>query len=738
LRPAKHGSLTDARAEAVRELVEGRSTDPHALLGAHPVGTRDGDGVLVRAYHPDAIGCELVVDDGVHVEMEEIGARTGLFAALLTRASLPLVYRLRFRFRDGAQWEREDAYRFPPTLGDLDLHLFGKGDHRRLWEALGAHPMKVDGVAGTRFAVWAPNAVRVSVVGDFCRWDGRLYPMRSLGVSGIFELFVPGVAAGALYKFEIKGADGTLALKTDPYARAMEPPPLTASRVAASAYRWRDERWLAERASRDWPREPVNIYEVHIGSWARVPEEHDRWLTYREIAPRLAEHCRHYGFTHVELMPIAEHAFYGSWGYQVTGYYAPTSRYGSPDDLKFLVDHLHQAGIGVVMDWVPGHFPRDAFSLSRFDATPLYEHEDPRRAEHPDWGTLIFNFGRNEVRNFLIANALYWLEEFHFDGLRVDAVASMLYLDYSRAEGEWEANAHGGREDLAAMEFLRACNAIVREQCPGVFTVAEESTAWAGVTRSEREGGLGFTFKWNMGWMHDTLAYFSKQPAHRKFHHDTLTFAMVYEHSERFINPLSHDEVVHGKGSLLSKMPGDTWQRFANLRVMLTYMYTRPGKQLLFMGTELASEREWDHDTSLDWHLHFDPMRAKYSTFLAELGRLYLDNPCFWRGDPDVEGYVWIDGSDAEQSVISYRRRTGGAETIVVLNLTPVVRTRYRVGVPRPGRWLIGFSSDELRFGGSGVLNVDEFASEPVPMHGLGQSLELTLPPLAALVLVTA
>jgi 1,4-alpha-glucan branching enzyme len=710
--------------------------DPHRVLGAHPARAGSEPGAVVRAFHPDAVAVACLTGDvGVH-PMTALGG--GVFGVFLPGATPPLRYRLRFAFANGAAWEREDPYRFLPTLGDVDVHLFSEGTHRRLWQALGAHPHHADGVSGTRFAVWAPTARRVSVVGDFCGWDGRLLPMRALGASGIFELFVPGVEPGALYKYEIATQGGDLRLKSDPLAFAMEPPPGSASRVVASSYAWADADWLAARASRDPTREPIAIYEAHLGSWARVPEEGNRVLGYREIAPRLAAHARRFGFTHVELLPVAEHAFYGSWGYQVTGFYAPTSRYGSPDDLRFLVDTCHRHGLGVILDWVPAHFPKDDFALRRFDGTALYEHEDPRLAEHPDWGTLVFNYGRREVRNFLVANALYWLREFHVDALRVDAVASMLYLDYSRAPGGWVPNRFGGRENLDAIDFLRELNEVVRAEVPGAFTVAEESTAWPGVTRPAAEGGLGFTFKWNLGWMHDTLFYFGKDPAHRAWHHDSLTFAMIYEQHERFVNPLSHDEVVHGKGSLLAKLPGDPWRRLANLRALLTYQYTRPGKKLLFMGSELAPWTEWNHDASLDWHLAQDPERQGLARFLEDLGRLYRETPCLWRGDPDPDSFEWIDASDRAQSVVSYLRRSGDDELVVVLNLTPVPRPGYRVGLPRAGRWLERFSSDDRRYGGSECSTLPSVDAERVAWHGRAHSARLDLPPLGALVLAPA
>jgi 1,4-alpha-glucan branching enzyme len=718
--------------EEIAALAAGEHADPHRLLGPHAVR----GGIELRAFHPDAVRAACILPDGTAVPLPAVDG--GLFAGPIG-ATVPPRYEVRFEFADGSAWQHADPYRFLPSVGEIDLYLFGEGTHRRLWDCLGARVTTVDGVAGAAFAVWAPDARRASVVGEFCGWDGRLLPMRQLGRSGVFELFVPGVQAGALYKFEFKTQAGAIRVKTDPMARAMELPPGTASRVAASAYQWGDGDWLeTRRTRRDPPREPMAIYEVHLGSWARVPEEGNRPLGYREIAPRLVAHVRRLGFTHVELLPIMEHPFTGSWGYQVSGYYAPTARYGTPDDFRFFVDYCHQHGIGVILDWVPAHFPKDDFALRRFDGTALYEHDDPRRGEHPDWGTLVFNYGRNEVRNFLVANALYWLEAFHVDGLRVDAVASMLYLDYSRKPGEWIPNVYGGRENLEAVQFLRDLNVTVQAEQPGCFTVAEESTAWPGVTRPVAQGGLGFTFKWNMGWMHDTLEYFRKDPVHRRFHQDSLTFAMLYEQSERFIMPLSHDEVVHGKGSLLGRMPGDLWQQLANLRLLFTYQYTRPGKQLLFMGSELAPAREWNHEASLDWHLADDPPRAGLLRFFEALGALYAGSPCLWRSDPDPDGFAWIDCNDRANSVISYVRRSGGDHLVVVLNFTPVPREHYRVGAPAAGRYVRRLSSDEARFGGSGYPSAETTDTEPAPFHGYPQSLVLQLPPLAALVLAPA
>jgi 1,4-alpha-glucan branching enzyme len=713
-------------------LVAGMHATPHDVLGAHPARMHGSEGIVVRAWHPDAVGVEVLWTDGSTTEL--VGER-GLFGAFVGGRRLPARYRLRFRFADGNTWERDDPYRFLPTLGDVDLHLLNEGTHRRLGERLGARPLEMDATSGTAFAVWAPAARRVSVVGDFCRWDGRLFPMRQLGSSGVFEIFVPGVGPGELYKFEILTRESQVRMKTDPVAAAYERPPGSAARVFRSRYVWGDGEWMAARSGRDWPREPMLVYEVHLGSWARVPEEGHRPLTYREIAPRLVEHARRLGYTHVELLPVMEHPFEGSWGYQVTGYYAPTSRFGTPDDFRFFVDTCHQAGIGVILDWVPAHFPRDDWALRRFDGTALYEHADPREGEHPDWGTLIFNYGRREVVSFLISNAVHWCTAFHADGLRVDAVASMLYRDYSRGEGEWVPNRYGGRENLEAIAFLRATNDAIAEEAPGAMTIAEESTSWPGVTQPTSRGGLGFTFKWNMGWMHDTLDYFARDPVHRRFHQNELTFAMLYEWSERFVNPLSHDEVVHGKRSLLEKMPGDPWQKLANLRALLAYQQTRPGKALVFMGTELAPHEEWNHDVSLPWHLTHDPARQGLQRFIARLSLVVREHPALWRADPDPAGFRWIDCNDRAHSVVAFARHDGDAHVVVVLNLTPTPRDDYRIGAPAAGTYVELLSSDAADFGGSGYATAARVQTEAVPFHGYPQSMRLRLPPLAALVL---
>ena len=717
-----------------RALVRRDHLNPHGVLGCHPTRVAGVDGSIVRVLHPEAVSVEIVLRTGQAIPLANLGE--GFFGAFAEGLQPQDGYLVRERFHDGNEHQAEDPYRFLPTLGDIDLHLFGEGQHRRLWDVFGSHERVVDGISGTSFAVWAPNARGVAVIGDFCHWDARIYPMRQIGSSGVFELFLPGVGIGALYKFDIVARDGAVRRKTDPFAFAMEVPPATASRVFSSRYQFGDEAWMEERLGRDYAHEPFLVYELHLGSWRRDPTDPTRLPRYREIARPLAEHVRRLGFTHVELMPLAEHAFYASWGYQVTGFYAPTARYGNPDDLRFFVDTLHAHGIGVLLDWVPAHFPDDAFALACFDGTALYEHEDPRLGRHPDWGTVIFNYGRNEVRNFLVANALYWIQEFHIDGLRIDAVASMLYLDYSRRSGEWLPNREGGRENLEAIEFLRDLDAAVRECAPGAATIAEESTAWSGVTAPTEWGGLGFTLKWNMGWMHDTLGYFRADPVFRRFHHEQLTFAMLYEYSERFLMPLSHDEVVHGKRSLLDKMPGDAWQKFANLRALLLYQYTRPGKVLLFMGAEVAPWDEWDHDVGLDWSLLKDPARAAHLRFVEELGGLYRERPCFWRSDPGPESFEWLVAEDCEQSVFAYLRRSGDDVAMVVLNLTPVPRDGYRLGCPLGGWWRERLSTDEERFGGSLVETPKRHEAHVEAAHGREQSLVLRLPPLGGIVLV--
>jgi 1,4-alpha-glucan branching enzyme len=722
--------------EELESLVHARQREPHRLLGMHPLG--DGSGVVVRAYLPNAAAVEAVP---VHepamprIRLERLH-ESGLFEGVSRATPRVFAYELVITDYQGGQRRTRDGYSFLPTLGELDLYLFNQGNDRRLYDKLGAHVRVLDGVAGVGFAVWAPNAQRVSVVGDFNGWDGRYHPMRPLGVSGVWELFVPGLGPGTLYKFEVRDCHGQVSLRTDPFGFLFEVPPKQAAVVwEHRPFAWTDAAWLEARARANPFRAPLSIYEVHLGSW-RKKSPHESF-SYRELAGPRVEYVRELGFTHVEFLPVAEHAFYPSWGYQVTGFYAPTSRYGTPEDFQYLVNALHAAGIGVIVDWVPAHFPRDTWALARFDGTALYEHEDPRKGAHQDWGTLIFNYGRHEVRNFLTANALFWCERYHVDGLRVDAVASMLYLDYSRREGEWIPNEYGGRENLEAIAFLREFNHLVHTEHPGVITVAEESTAWPQVTRPPYLGGLGFSFKWNMGWMHDTLGYFKRDPVHRKYHQNDLTFAMLYHHHENFILPLSHDEVVHGKGSLRSRMPGDDWQGFANLRALLAYQWLFPGKQLLFMGGEFGQRAEWNENTELDWWLlEAGPYHRGTQRLVRDLNRLYRAHAACWEGDYESRGFQWIDCTDHLHSVLSFLRRPlgPGPELAVVLNLTPVPHHGYRVGLPRPGVWREVLNTDAEIYGGSGVGNLGRVLAEDVPMHGQPHSAPLTLPPLGVVV----
>jgi 1,4-alpha-glucan branching enzyme len=705
--------------------------DPHRILGAHEA---DDGGVVVRAYRPEAKTVR-VQPAGVEAELKD---PAGLWEALLPKEKLPLAYELEVEYADGSTYTLRDPYSFLPTLGDLDIHLAMEGRHEELYERLGAHVREIDGAVGTAFAVWAPNARSVSVVGDFNSWDGRLNPMRTLGSSGIWELFIPGVGDGQKYKYEIRAPDGRLRIKADPVAFATEVPPANASVIHDYRHEWNDHEWLRQRAQKDWLREPVSIYEVHLASWRRNPLEGNRPLNYLELADELADYANDLGFTHVELMPVMEHPFSGSWGYQVTGYFAPTSRFGSPDDFRCFVDRLHRNGVGVILDWVPAHFPRDDWALAQFDGTALYEHSDPRRGAHPDWGTLIFNLSRNEVRNFLLSNALYWLREQHADALRVDAVASMLYLDYSRKEGEWLPNMFGGRENLEAVDFLKLMNETIYAREPGVFSAAEESTAWPGVSRPTYLGGLGFGFKWNMGWMHDTLAYFQKDPVYRRFHHHTLTFSLMYAFSENFVLPLSHDEVVHGKGSMLTKMPGDRWQKFANLRSLYAYMWAHPGKKLLFMGSELGEWDEWNYDSSLHWDLLEHADHHGIQSLIRDLNRAYRTQPALYEIDFDPSGFRWLEANDAQNNVLAFARMDASGErpVVCVLNLSPVPRYDYRVGMPACCRWRELVNSDSSYYGGSGVGNMGAVEAEAVPWHDQPFSALLTLPPLGAVWLV--
>jgi 1,4-alpha-glucan branching enzyme len=695
-------------AAEVDAIVKGEHRNPHGFLGHH--------GGIVRVWRPGADS--VVVAEAKAERVHD----AGLFEARVPESVG--AYDVVVRYPDGTEITIDDPYRHWPTLGDIDLHLIGEGRHETLWAVLGAHHRVHEGVAGTAFAVWAPGARAVRTVGDFNLWDGRVHPMRSMGVSG--------VAPGERYKYEIIGVDNRMRLKADPMAQATEVPPGTASVVAESAYRWSDAPWMERRARTDVVNQRMSIYEVHLGSWRHKPEEGDRALNYRELADLLPDYVADLGFTHVELMPVAEHPFGGSWGYQVSSYYAPTARWGSPDDFRALVDALHDRGIGVIVDWVPAHFPKDEWALARFDGSALYEHADPRQGEHPDWGTLVFNFGRHEVRNFLMANALYWLEEFHIDGLRVDAVASMLYLDYSREPGEWVPNEFGGRENLEAIHFLQEVNTVVYGRCPGVVTIAEESTAYPGVSRPVHLGGLGFSHKWNMGWMNDTLSYFAHEPVYRRYHHNDLTFGLMYAWSENFVLPLSHDEVVHMKGALLQKMPGDRWQKFANLRSLYCWMWAHPGKQLLFMGGEIAQEREWSDTRSLDWHLLDDGLHRGVQSLVRSLNAVEAREAALFDADFSSNGFRWIDANDSDQSVYSFVRLdpNGGARPVVcVANLTPVPRHGHRLGLPSAGRWVEILNSDAGEFGGSGV-GQGEVWTDDVAWHGFPQSVALTLPPL--------
>src|SRR3954449_4527457 len=721
----------------LNRLLAGEHHDPHSVLGAHEYG----DHTVIRAYRPHAVEVVALVG-GQRYVFQHIEA--GVFAVAVPFTNL-VDYRLQVSYEGGGESPHvhtvADAYRFLPTLGEMDLHLFAEGRHERLWEILGAHPRRFttpDGVVdGVSFAVWAPNATGVSLIGEFNHWDGNEAQLRVLGSTGVWEVFWPGLEVGGLYKFRIHGADGAAAERADPMAFATEVPPQTASKVTQSCYTWADNDWMTQRTRQNPVVEPMSTYEVHLMSWRPG-------LSYRQLADELTEYVVSQGFTHVELMPVAEHPFGGSWGYQVPSYYAPTSRLGDPDDFRYLVDRLHQAGIGVLMDWVPAHFPKDSWALGRFDGTPLYEHSDPRRGEQLDWGTYVFDFGRSEVRNFLVANALYWCKEFHVDGVRVDAVASMLYLDYSRTD--WAPNIYGGRENLEAVAFMQEMNATVYREVPGVVTVAEESTAWPGVTRPTHLGGLGFGFKWNMGWMHDSLAYISKQPVYRSYHHGQLTFSMMYAYSENYVLPISHDEVVYGKGSLLRKMPGDRWQQLANLRAYLAYMWAHPGKQLLFMGAEFGQDAEWAESRSLDWWHLDDPAHRGILQLVTDLNSRYKELDALWSLDVDPSGFQWIDANDASGNVLSFLRygkpakeggpgsagedAAAGSALACVVNFSGAPHLGYRIGLPRGGYWREVVNTDAEGYGGSGVGNPGGVQAEPEPWHGQPFSATVAAPPL--------
>jgi len=723
--------------EHIKLLIKAEHWDPFHALGMHETRTDGKRSIAVRAFMPDADKAWVVdaVKDKFY-EMEKTN-KAGFFEKNFDDRDDFFPYKLKIKTSDNNISEFFDPYSFRPVLSDFDLHLIGEGSHYKKYEKLGAHVIEISGIKGVHFAVWAPNAKRVSVVGNFNNWDGRRHQMRVRGSSGVWEIFVPGLSEGELYKFELKSKSGEIFLKADPYAFYFEARPKNASIVYdINRYEWNDGQWMKMRSKKNWFESPVSVYEVHLGSWTRVPEEGNRFLTYRELADKLVRYLKDTGYTHVELMPVTEHPLDASWGYQTVGYFAPTSRHGTPEDFMYFVDKCHKNNIGVILDWVPAHFPRDAHGLGYFDGTALYEHADPKKGEHKDWGTLIFNYGRNEVRNFLLSSALFWLEKYHIDGLRVDAVASMLYLDYSKKEGEWVPNIFGGRENLEAIDFLKKFNEVVHLLHPGILTIAEESTAWTGVSRPTYLGGLGFSLKWNMGWMHDILEYFSKDPVYRKHHHGNLTFGLLYAFTENFMLVLSHDEVVHGKSSMLGKMPGDMWQKFANLRLLYGFMYGHPGKKLLFMGGEFGQWDEWNFERSIDWHLlQYEP-HQKLQGYIKDLNRFYRAEPSLYEIDFNYSGFEWIDFHDTEQSIVSFIRR--GKKTddflVFVCNFTQVPRYNYRIGIPESGSYTEVLNSDSLKYWGSGIGNADNVLSEDIPWNGRPYSISITLPPLAVVV----
>ncbi len=725
----------DLHPDAITALINGEHGAPFDLLGPHPAG----DGALsIRVFRPSARSASVVLGgSGEAIPMNRLRDE-GFFEATIPAPAEAPGYRVEVVTYEGERETFVDPYAFPPVLTDYDLYLFSEGRHLESYEKLGAHPHAINGVAGVVFAVWAPNAYRVSVIGGFNRWDARVHPMRYHADSGVWELFIPGVGVGEAYKYDLRSrTDGYHIEKADPYGFYAELRPRTASIVAdLDGYEWGDEAWMSARAAGGALERPMAIYEVHLGSWRR--KDGDAFLTYRELADELVAYARQMGYTHLELMPVAEHPLDASWGYQVTGYFAPTSRYGAPEDFMAFVDACHQNGIGVILDWVPAHFPKDGFALSYFDGTHLYEHADLRQGEHPDWGTYIFNYGRNEVRNFLLSNALFWLKKYHIDGLRVDAVSSMLYLDFGRKDGEWIPNEYGGRENLPAIRFLQEANAVIHAEVPGAVTIAEESTAWPMVSRPTYLGGLGFTFKWNMGWMHDTLDYISQDPLYRRWHHHKLTFSLVYAFSENFVLSLSHDEVVHLKGSMIAKIPGDWWQKFATLRLLFGFQATHPGKKLNFMGAEFGQWREWSEQRSLDWHLveQFDTHR-KLQAWVRDLNHAYRQQPALYERDFDPAGFRWIEANDADQSVFSYLRFAADPSDflVVVCNFTPVPRHDYRIGVPEPGFYREILNSDAAAYGGGNVGNLGGRRADPLGWHGFAHSLSLTLPPLGVIVL---
>ena len=740
--PAPAKIPIDPERARIESLLIARNPDPFGILGPHPVESPEGRRWAVRFFQPRAVEAQIVPNGGEPLPMQKHRPE-GLFEAVLPGVSdlapAPSGYRIRFRTGYGEVFEGFDTYAFPFLLTEFDLYLMGEGRHYDAYEKLGAHIKTIDGIVGVHFAVWAPSARRVSVVGNFNRWDGRVNPLRYRGSSGIWELFVPELGPGTIYKYEIVGPnDVVLPLKADPYAFASELRPNNGSVVAQiDTHHWSDSDWMQRRAQKNWFESPVTVYEVHLGSWRRIPEDNHRWLTYRELADQLIPYVKDLGYSHIELLPVMEHPYDGSWGYQTLGYFAATSRYGSPADFMEFIDLCHHAGLGVFLDWTPAHFPRDAHGLANFDGSHLYEHADPRQGSHPDWGTLVYNYGRNEVQNYLISNALFWLDKFHIDGLRVDAVASMLYLDYSRKHGEWIPNRYGGRENLEAIDFFKRLNEVAHLRFPGVLTIAEESTSWPSVSRPTYLGGLGFSLKWNMGWMNDTLSYFSKDPVYRRYEHNKLTFSLLYAFSENFMLPFSHDEVVHGKNSLLHKMPGDMWQQFANLRLLYAYQYAHPGKKLLFMGQEFAQRSEWNEARSLDWHLLQHESHRGVQRLVRDLNALLNSEPALHQVDFDWQGFEWIDANDSDNSVYSFIRRGKDPDDLIVsiLNATPVVRYGYRIGVPRPGHYTEILNTDAAIYGGSNVGNLGGMNADEHAWMGRRHSLPVTLPPLAAIFL---
>ncbi len=740
----------DDLKEQIKLIVNANHWDPFQVLGNHIIEKEGRKAVAIRAFLPEvekawiiqAKSKEQGAKDKISEEEKTNQMRkihmAGFFEAIFNDKKEVFPYRIGIKSRDGIISEFDDPYSFMPVLTDFDIHLIGEGSHYKTYEKLGSHVMEINGIRGVHFAVWAPNARRISVIGDFNKWDGRRHPMRVLGSSGIWEIFIPGFKEGEIYKFEIKSKiNKYMLIKADPYAFNFELRPRSASVVYdINKYQWNDSEWMEIRSKKDWFKSPISMYEVHLGSWMRLPEEGNRWLTYRETADRLIGYVKEMGYTHIELLPVTEHPFDASWGYQTLGYFAPTSRYGTPEDFMYFVDRCHQNSIGVILDWAPAHFPTDGHGLGFFDGTCLYEHEDPKKGFHPDWGTKIFNYGRKEVRNFLLSNALFWFEKYHIDGLRVDAVASMIYLDYSRNEGEWIPNIFGGRENIEAIDFIKKLNEIAHQYHPGILTIAEESTAWPSVSRPTYLGGLGFSLKWNMGWMNDTLEYFSKDPVHKKYHHNNLTFSLLYAFTENFILVLSHDEVVHGKRSMLSKMPGDMWQKFANLRLLYGFMFSHPGKKLLFMGGEFGQWDEWSHDKSIDWHLLNSMPHRRLQKFVMDLNHIYQSEPAFYEIDFSYQGFEWIDFRDTENSIISFTRKAKDPDNflVIVCNFTPVPRIGYKIGIPEICFYKEILNSDSQLYWGGNMGNAGGINADEIPCHGRPYSINITLPPLSVLI----